>query len=49
MRELLWLSRLADVHSRDELRDPTSPAYHELIGILHRLARRQNSSVTGIR
>jgi len=49
MRELLWLSRLADVHSRNELRDPTSPAHHELIGIPQRLARRQNSPVSGIR
>jgi hypothetical protein len=39
MRELLRLSRLADAHSRDELRDPTSSAHHELIDIVQRLAR----------
>src|SRR5215468_3945039 len=39
LRELLRLSRLADAHSRDELRDPTSPAHGELVDILGRLAR----------
>jgi hypothetical protein len=39
MRELLRLSRLADAHSRDELRDPTSPAHGELIDIVQRLAK----------
>ncbi|MFL5267107.1 MAG: hypothetical protein ACJ8AH_11020 [Stellaceae bacterium] len=39
MRELLRLSRLTDAHSRDELRDPTNPAHHELIDIVQRLAR----------
>lgn len=39
MRELLRLSRLADAHSRQELRDPGNPAYRELIDILQRLAR----------
>jgi hypothetical protein len=39
MRELLRLSRLADAHSRDEFRDPTSMAHRELVDILGRLAR----------
>ena len=39
MRELLRLSRLADLHSGDEFRDPTSPAHQELVKILVRLAR----------
>jgi hypothetical protein len=39
MRELLRLSRLADTHSRDEFRDPTSTAHLELIDIVQRLAR----------
>jgi hypothetical protein len=39
MRELLRLSRLADAHSRNELRDPTSSAHRELVDILGRLAR----------
>ena len=39
MRELLRLSRLADAHSREEFRDPTNPAYREVIDILQRLAR----------
>jgi hypothetical protein len=39
MRELLRLSRLADAHSREELRDPSNPAQRELIDILQRLAR----------
>jgi hypothetical protein len=47
MRELLRLSRLADAHSRDELRDPTSPAHHELIDIVQRLARRQDAHLFG--
>src|SRR5262249_62087454 len=38
MRELLRLSRLADAHSRDELRDPTSPPHREAVDILGRLA-----------
>jgi hypothetical protein len=40
MRELLRLSRLADVHSRDELRDLTSAAHREMVEIMERLARR---------
>ena len=39
MRELLRLSRLADAHSRDEFRDPTSTAHRELVDIVGRLAR----------
>jgi hypothetical protein len=39
IRELLRLSRLADAHSRDEFRDPTSTAHLELLDILGRLAR----------
>jgi hypothetical protein len=39
IRELLRLSRLADAHSVDELRDPTSVPHRELIDILQRLAR----------
>ena len=39
IRELLRLSRLADAHSREELRDPSNPAYREVIDILQRLAR----------
>jgi len=38
-RELLRLSRLADAHSGDEFRDPTSLAHRELVDILARLAR----------
>lgn len=39
MRELLRLSRLADAHTRNELRDPTSIAHRELVDIVGRLAR----------
>ena len=39
MRELLRLSRLADAHSREELRNPATPAHQELVDILGRLAR----------
>jgi hypothetical protein len=39
MRELLRLSRLADAHSADEFRNPTSPAHRQLIDIVERLAR----------
>jgi hypothetical protein len=39
MRELLRLSRLADTHSVDEFRNPTSAPHRELIEILQRLAR----------
>jgi hypothetical protein len=43
IRELLRLSRLADAHSKDEFRDPTSTAHRELVDILVRLARRDGS------
>jgi hypothetical protein len=36
--ELVKLSKLADAHSVDEFRDPTSPAHVELVGIVSRLA-----------
>jgi len=39
IRELVRLSQLADAHSEDEFRDPTSAAHHELVGIVQRLAR----------
>jgi hypothetical protein len=38
-REILRLSRLADLHSVNEFRDPTSAAHRELINIVQRLAR----------
>ncbi len=40
IRELLRLSRLADEHSVQDFRDPSSRAHRELIEILHRIARR---------
>jgi hypothetical protein len=39
LRELLRLSRLADAHSRDELRDPTSAPHREMVEIMERLSR----------
>ena len=39
IRELLTLSRIADEHSAAELRDTTSPVYHEVFDIVQRLAR----------
>jgi len=39
IRELVRLSRLADAHSVDEFRDPTSAAHRQLIDIVRRLAR----------
>src|SRR5262249_39071542 len=39
IRELLRLSQLADAHSVEEFRDPTSAVHHELIDIVRRLAR----------
>jgi hypothetical protein len=39
IRELARLSRLADAHSVDEFRDPTSAAHHRLVDIVRRLAR----------
>jgi hypothetical protein len=44
VREVLRLSRLADAHSADELRDPTSAPHRELTDILQRLARRGGGS-----
>jgi len=35
----LRLSRLADTHSVDEFRDPTTAPHRELINIIQRLAR----------
>jgi len=40
IRELVRLSDLADAHSENEFRDPTSAAHNELLGIVQRLARR---------
>jgi hypothetical protein len=40
IRELARLSRLADAHTADEFRDPTSGAHQELVAIVRRLARR---------
>ena len=39
IRELVRLSRLADAHSEDEFRDPTSAAHNQLVDIVQRLAR----------
>lgn len=39
IRELLRLSRLADAHSIDEFRNPTSLAHRQMVEILQRLAR----------
>jgi hypothetical protein len=39
IRELTRLSRLADAHSVDEFRDPTSSAHRQLVEIVQRLAR----------
>ena len=39
IRELARLSRLADAHSVDEFRDPTSIAHRQLVEIVRRLAR----------
>jgi hypothetical protein len=36
--ELAKLSKLADAHSADEFRDPTTPAHMQLVGIIRRLA-----------
>ena len=44
IREVLRLSRLADAHSADELRDPTSAPHQELTDILQRLARSGEAS-----
>lgn len=39
IRELLRLSRLADAHSINEFRNPTSLAHRQMVEILQRLAR----------
>ena len=39
IRELARLSRLADAHSVNEFRDPTSGAHRQLVEIVQRLAR----------
>jgi len=39
IRELVRLGRLADAHSVDEFRDPTSSAHTQLVDIVRRLAR----------
>ena len=39
IRELLRLSRLADAHSIDEFRNPTSLAHRHMVEILQQLAR----------
>jgi hypothetical protein len=39
VRELARPSRLADAHSVDEFRDPTSAAHNQLVQIVRRLAR----------
>ncbi|MFL5286688.1 MAG: hypothetical protein ACJ8AW_38370 [Rhodopila sp.] len=39
LRELLRLSRLADAHSAEEFRNPTSSVHRELVEIVERLAR----------
>jgi hypothetical protein len=39
IRELARLSRLADAHSVDEFRDPTTAAHRQLVEIVQRLAR----------
>src|SRR5215471_11702581 len=36
--ELVRLSKLADAHSVDEFRDPSSAAHTQLVDIVHRLA-----------
>ena len=38
IRELVRLSNLADAHSVDEFRDPTSTAHTQLVDIVRRLA-----------
>jgi hypothetical protein len=43
IRELARLSHLADAHSEDEFRDPTSAAHRQLVDIVRRLARKTPS------
>ena len=45
IREVLRLSRLADTHSADEFRDPTSRPHRELIDILQRLTRPDHATI----
>jgi hypothetical protein len=40
IRELIHLSRLADAHSDQEFRDPTTVAHRQLIEIIRRIARK---------
>ena len=47
MRELLRLSRLADAHSIDEFRNPTSLAHRQMVEILQQLARQSPIRLTG--
>lgn len=42
VRELVRLHRLADAHTIEEFRDPTSAPHHALINIIRRLARDGN-------
>jgi hypothetical protein len=42
IRELLRLSRLADAHSINEFRNPTSLAHRQMVEILQRLARQSS-------
>jgi hypothetical protein len=50
MCELLRLARLADAHSADEFRDPTSDVHREGVEILQRLPRSTASAAdTGAR
>jgi len=41
--ELVRLSKLADAHSIDEFRDPSTPAHTQLVDIVHRIAREPNA------
>src|SRR5271166_5836344 len=43
MRELLRLSRLADIHTAAEFRDPDSAAHRDLVAIVLRLARGEHA------
>lgn len=44
MRELMRLSHLADAHTAEEFRNSDSPAHHDLVAIVLRLARGENAS-----
>src|SRR6516164_9000544 len=41
--ELVRLSKLADAHSIDEFRDPSTPAHTQLVDIVHRIAQEPNA------